>query len=103
MTLPAPKPNIKYYDGTMTSPDMPVHVYSRTPVNASMKVFGNRTTALPVQFNGMHKTVTVYDCSGKLVHRAVVTSDAVNLQRDFGMSNGVYMMQVNQKVVSERD
>ena len=103
MTLPAPKPNIKYYDGTMTSPDMPVHVYSRTPVNASMKVFGNRTTALPVQFNGMRKLVRVYDCWGKLVRKAVVKNNAVNLKKEFGVSNGVYIMQVSEKAMGERE
>jgi rhamnogalacturonan endolyase len=103
MTLPAPKPNIKYYDGSMTSPDMPVHIYSRTPVNSSMKIFANRTTALPAQFNGMLKLVMVYDCSGKLVRRAVVKNNAVNFQKDFGMSNGVYMVQVSEKAMGERE
>jgi hypothetical protein len=102
MTLPAPKPNIKYYGGTMISPDMPDHFYLRRPVEASMKVLGNRTTALPVQFNGILKCVTIYDCSGKLLRNAIVKTNAVNLLKDYGISNGVYMVRVNEKPVAER-
>ena len=104
MTLPQAKPNIKYYDGSSVSADiMPAHVFAQTPVNFAIKVIGNRTTDLPVQFNGMLKMMTVYDCSGKLIHKAVIRNNAINLQRDFGMSNGVYMVRVNEKVVSERE
>jgi rhamnogalacturonan endolyase len=103
MTLPLAKPNIKYYDGTSVSPDMPVHVCSQTPVNASLKVFGNRTLTLPGQFNGMLKHVRVYDCSGKLIHKVIVRNNTVNLQKDFGMANGLYLVRVNEKTVSERD
>jgi hypothetical protein len=94
MTLPPPKPNIKYYDGTMTSPDMPLHAYIRTPVNASLKVLGNRTMALPEYLVGIPKLVSVYDCSGKLLYKAIVKKNTVNLQKDFGMSNGLYMVRV---------
>ena len=98
MTLPQAKPNIKYYDGTSVSPDL-VQVYKHMPVNASMKVFGNRTVALPVQFNGMPKIVTVFDCAGKLLHKAVVKNNTINLQKDFGLSNGLYMVRVNEKAI----
>jgi hypothetical protein len=104
MTLPEAKPSIKYYDGSVVSADLkPVHAFSQTPVNASMKVFGNRTLALPVQFNGMLKQVTVYDYSGKLVHRAFVKKDNINMQKDFGLSNGLYLLRVNEKSAGERD
>jgi hypothetical protein len=68
-----------------------------------MKVFGNRTLALPVQFNGMLKQVTVYDYSGKLVHKAFVKKDAINLQKDFGMASGLYVVRVNEQAVLEKD
>jgi rhamnogalacturonan endolyase len=104
MTLPQAKPSIKYYDGSVSTADIiPVHVYSQTPVNIATKAFGNRTMALPVQFNGMLKLITVYDCSGKLVHKAFVKANTVNLQNDFGMSNGVYMVRINEKAFSVRD
>jgi rhamnogalacturonan endolyase len=104
MTLPEAKPAIKYYDGTNISSDLkPVHAFSQTPVNAAMKVFGNRTMALPAQFNGMLKQVTVYDYSGKLIHKAFIKKDAINLQKDFGIANGLYVVRVNEQVVSEKD
>jgi hypothetical protein len=102
MTLPPPKPNIKYYDGTMTSPDMPVHVCSQTPVNISMKVFGNRTIAFPDLFNGKTKLLTVHDCAGRLLYRAIVRKNAINLRKDFGLSNGLYLARVVDNAVTER-
>ncbi len=98
MTLPQAKPNIKYYDGTSISPDL-VQVYKHMPVNASMKVFGNCSVTLPVQFNGMPKIVTVFDCAGKLLRKAVVKNNTINLQKDFGLSNGLYMVRVNEKAL----
>jgi hypothetical protein len=47
--------------------------------------------------------VEVYTCAGKLAHRAVVKNNTVDLQKDFGMSNGVYMVRVNEKAFSERN
>ncbi|MGB7567552.1 MAG: rhamnogalacturonan lyase, partial [Chitinivibrionales bacterium] len=102
MTLPQAKPNIKYYNGTSVSPDL-VHVYSHMPLNTSMKVLGNYTITLPAQFNGVLKQVTVYDYSGKLIHRAYTQKNVVNLKKDFGIANGLYMVRVNGKAVSERD
>ena len=51
----------------------------------------------------MQKLVTVYDCSGKLVHKAIVKNNEVNLQRDFDMADGLYLVQVNGKPVLDRD
>jgi hypothetical protein len=51
----------------------------------------------------MLKQVTVYDYSGKLVHKAFVKKDAINLQKDFGMAGGLYVVRVNEQVVSEKD
>ena len=104
MTLPQAKPNIKYYDGSYVSADLkPVHAFSQTPVNAAMKVFGNRTMALPVQFNGMLKRVSVYDYAGKLVHKSIVKKDNINVQKDFGLSDGLYLLRVNEIAAAERD
>jgi rhamnogalacturonan endolyase len=94
MTLPEAKPNIRYYDGTMVSPDV-VYVSSQKSMNASMRIFGNRPMALPVQMSGMLKRVTVYDCAGKLLIKAVVKNNIVNLQKDFGLSNGLYLLRIN--------
>ena len=94
MTLPLAKPKIKYYDGSIVSADLPVHVYSQTPVNASLKVYGNKSFALPMNLNGMVKSVAIYDISGKLIQKTIVKKDNLNLQKDFGIANGLYMVKV---------
>jgi rhamnogalacturonan endolyase len=100
MTLPQAKPNIKYY-GEVEAKESAKPFHGPTPINHSLKVFGDRTIVLPFQFNGMQKLVSVYDCSGKLVHKAVIQNNEVNLQRDFGVSDGVYMVRVSPNVVTE--
>jgi hypothetical protein len=94
MTLPEANPSIKYYDGTMVSPDMPVHCYSQTPVNASMKVFGEKSYALPANLMGMKKSVSVYDLSGKLLQKMIVKKDDIDLRKDFGLSDKMYIVHV---------
>jgi hypothetical protein len=86
----------------MTSPDMPLHAYILTPVNVSMKILGNCTMVLPDYLVGIQKLVTVYDCSGKLLYKAIVKKNAINLQKDFGMSNGLYMMRVKGTTAAEK-
>ena len=102
MTLPEAKPNIKYYDGTMVSSDLPI-AHQKTAFGPSMKIVGSHSIVLPAQFNGMAKRIAVYDCSGKLVHRAIVKNNSVDLQKDFGLSNGLYVLRVNETVFSEKD
>jgi hypothetical protein len=63
-------------------------------VNASLKVFGNKSFALPMNLNGMVKSITIYDISGKLIQKAIVKKDNLNLQKDFGISNGLYLVHV---------
>jgi rhamnogalacturonan endolyase len=101
MTLPEAKPNIKYY-GTVDVKQQRTVFHGPTPVNYSLKVFGDRTIALPSEFNGMPKVVTVYDCEGKTMHKSVVRNNTINLQKDFGMPDGIYMVRVNDKAISER-
>ena len=102
MTLPQAQPNIKYYDGTMVSADL-APAYSQKPVNASLKAFGDQAIVLPARLSGMSKLITVYDCSGKLVHRAVVRNNIVNLRKDFGLSGGLFMVRVNEQAAPKID
>jgi rhamnogalacturonan endolyase len=99
MTLPLAKPNIKYYGVPINVKQQSRAFNGPTPINYSQKVFGDHVLALPVQFTGMAKLVTVYDCAGKLVHKAIVKNNTVDLQRDFGMSNGIYVVRVNEKAL----
>ncbi len=97
MTLPQAKPDMRYYNGNVGIKEQSKALHGQAPMNHSMKIFGNRRIALPVHLNGMPKLVTVYDCSGKRIRKAIVKNNAVNLQKDFGISNGVYIMRVNEK------
>jgi alpha-D-xyloside xylohydrolase len=58
--------------------------------------FIKRTTGsiirLPDEFSGKAKQITVYDCSGKLLQRAVVKKNAVDLRKDFSLPAGVYIV-----------
>jgi rhamnogalacturonan endolyase len=100
MTLPQAKPNIKYYDGTMVSHDVPVHAYPQRPDNSFMKVFGDRSFSFPANLAGAVKSIAVYDLSGKLVQKAVVKKDNINLLKDFGLSNEIYMVRVKGELKS---
>jgi hypothetical protein len=104
MTLPEAKPNIKYYGDLPNGvKEQAIAFKGPTPINHALKTFGNRTLDLPVQFNGTQKIVTVFDFSGRLVHRAIVKNNTVNLQKDFGISKGLYMVRVNAIPLPERD
>jgi rhamnogalacturonan endolyase len=104
MTLPLAKPSIKYYSGIpdYSATQQPKAYSGPTPINYSQKVFGDHAIVLPVRYTGIAKLVTVYDCAGKLVHKAIVKNNTVDLQRDFGMSNGIYMVRVNEHNVAEK-
>jgi alpha-D-xyloside xylohydrolase len=45
-------------------------------------------------FSGIAKSVAVYDLSGKLVTMKTVTKNAVDLRKDLGAMNGVYIVKV---------
>ena len=49
---------------------------------------------LPQEFSGKTKEIALYDCSGRLLQKAVTKKDAVNLRKDFGLPGGVYIVKV---------
>ena len=48
--------------------------------------------SLPSAFSGKAKSVAVYDCSGRLLQKAVVKKNTVNIRKDFGFPAGVYIV-----------
>jgi alpha-D-xyloside xylohydrolase len=85
------------YTGTKVSCS-PVGVQSKVsgaaamvPAECTLKSAGNMVV-LPIAFMGKAKTITVYDCSGKVLHKAVVKKNTVDVRRDFGLSAGVYIV-----------
>jgi hypothetical protein len=95
MTLPQAKPNIKYYDGSVITRDCASKSFSG-PVafTASVKIFGSHAFALPAQFAGMPKSIAIFDCSGRLVKRAIVKKNQFNVCKEFGLSNDLYIVRV---------
>jgi alpha-D-xyloside xylohydrolase len=51
-----------------------------------------RMIMLPNAFSGKTKTITVYDCSGKLLQRAVVKKNIIDVQKDLRLPAGVYIV-----------
>jgi rhamnogalacturonan endolyase len=94
MTLPQAKPNIKYYGATSALSGKAASLYSQAPVNTCMKVFGDRSFTFPHDLAGKSRSMAVYDLSGKLIEKAIVKNDNINLRRDFGLSKGVYLVRV---------
>jgi rhamnogalacturonan endolyase len=93
MTLPQAKPNVRYYDVVAALTDKAACPSSKTAVNTAIMVFGDdRTYVFPRHLSGMNKSIAVYDLSGRLVQKTIVKKDAINLQKDFGMAKGVYLV-----------
>jgi alpha-D-xyloside xylohydrolase len=49
---------------------------------------------LPSEFSGRAKEITLYDCSGKLLKRLVTRKQVVSKRMDFGLSDGLYIVNV---------
>ena len=64
---------------------------SMLPADFTSKTAG-AIIILPDAFSGKEKTVMVYDCSGKLLQKAVIKKNAVDLRKDFGLPAGVYIV-----------
>jgi hypothetical protein len=48
--------------------------------------------ALPRAFSGKTKAITVYDCSGRLLQKAVVKKNMIDVRKDLGLPAGVYIV-----------
>jgi hypothetical protein len=95
MTLLQAKPNIKYYDVVVSAvSDKAASLHSQTTANACMKIFSDRSFAFPRNLSGMAKFITIYDLSGKLIQKSFVNKDAINLQKDFSIAKGIYLIAI---------
>ena len=61
------------------------------PADFSGRVAGTMVT-LPNAFSGKTKNIAVYDCCGKLLQKAVVKKNTLDLRKDFSLSAGVYIL-----------
>jgi hypothetical protein len=46
-------------------------------------------------YAGRTKTVAVYSLGGRMINRKTLINNIVDLQKDFGVSNGVYVVKIN--------
>jgi alpha-D-xyloside xylohydrolase len=69
----------------------PVHL---TPFNMTVKA-ATGYVVLDRAFAGRSKSVAVYSCIGKLVGQKVLKKNVIDLQRDFGITDGVYVLKIN--------
>jgi alpha-D-xyloside xylohydrolase len=92
--------------GITTSPDQQI-VYDGTPVvgvlparfsaaamlppDCTVRSTGCKI-ALPRAFSGKTKAITVYDCSGRLLQKAVVKKNMIDVRKDLGLPAGVYIV-----------
>jgi rhamnogalacturonan endolyase len=100
MTLPQPRPNLIYPDGTGISPAT-ASGHIRQPVTGAMKVYADRAFTLPGA-TGVEKTVTVYDLAGKCIANCV-TAGNVFTPADHGIARGVYLVKIHDLALRERD
>jgi alpha-D-xyloside xylohydrolase len=61
------------------------------PTSALFRTAGNMII-LTNAFSGKTKAIALYDCSGRLLRKAVVKRNAVDVRKDFGLPTGVYFV-----------
>jgi alpha-D-xyloside xylohydrolase len=63
------------------------------PISATIKTAGN-SVILGKDFAGKSKSVFLYDLSGNLIASKSLRSNTINLHKDLGVPNGVYIVKV---------
>jgi hypothetical protein len=66
-------------------------VVAMQPADLVMRTIG-KAIAFPEEFSGKTKDVAVYNGSGRLLRKAVVKKNAVDVRKDFGLPTGVYFV-----------
>ena len=51
--------------------------------------------SLPYNNNGLKKEIAVYSLSGQFLKKAIIEKQSVSLRKDFGISNGLYIVKIN--------
>lgn len=93
MTMPPPKPDIRYY-GETSNAEPAVQEASCRRQAGSMKVYSGNMMVLSKTSGTVEKTVTIYDCSGRSVLSIVTAKASINLA-DFGICRGVYLARID--------
>jgi rhamnogalacturonan endolyase len=91
MILPQTQPAISYYSTTAIV-EKPVQVTMRRGDGAAIRVYSDRTLVFPESGTGAIRSIAVYTLSGTLVRKCTTGKDAVNLRKDLGVSDGIYVV-----------
>lgn len=98
MKLPPSKPSIKYYNdpivGTISSKKQSALLQHQSNM---ITVFSNRIIAVPDFLAGKATLVTVYSISGKVLRSSSICKSRFDLQSDFALPFGTYLVKMTQK------
>jgi rhamnogalacturonan endolyase len=92
-----PKPNMTYPDGV---PEIIPNTRSTigllaTTGTTTMKVMAGKSYTLPGVSAGAQRSISVYTCSGELVANGTVNGNRVNLRKQFGLSNSMFVVKLD--------
>ncbi|MBN1756724.1 MAG: T9SS type A sorting domain-containing protein, partial [Chitinispirillaceae bacterium] len=93
MTMPPPKPDIRYYGGTKNA-EPAVHEASYRRRAGSMTVYSGTMMVLSKTSGTAITTVTIYDLTGRSVLSIVTAKTSITLT-DFGIRSGVYLTRID--------
>jgi hypothetical protein len=92
-----PKPNMTYPDGIVpVVPD--IRRTGRTLASSAgttMMVMAGKSFTLPGVSAEARRMISVYTCSGKLVARLPVGGNNVDLEKQFGLSNSMFVIKLD--------
>jgi alpha-D-xyloside xylohydrolase len=66
------------------------------PAQKTIRTAGNKVTLPNALFETM-KSVSVYDCSGRLLKTATVKKNEIDMRKDFGLPLGIYLLKVKMR------
>jgi hypothetical protein len=90
-----PKPNMTYPGGVATVPDTrQTGRVLASSEGTSMMVMANKSFALPGGSAMAQRSISVYTCSGELVARGKVSGNKVDLGKQFGLSNAMFIVKL---------
>jgi len=94
MTDP-PKPNITYPGGVTVLPNTRSTIgLLANSGTITMRVMTGKSYTLPGVSAGASRWLSIYTCSGELVARGKVGSNVINLGKQFGLANAVFVVKL---------
>ncbi len=95
MKMPPDKPSIKYYNepivGTIAKK---MNTTLKNHHNSVIAAFSNRVITVPNSVAGTQTSITVYSLSGKLLRSSTITKSRFDLQTDFSLPLGTYLVKM---------